>query len=85
MFKHTKSSSVNKGIQECKLISMDQGLEKSTCPLNNGHCDLICKRLFILILLNTLVSLMLHKNFQPNIPNHSGEIVNFIGHDTFKY
>ena len=45
-----------------------------------GHCDLILQPIFFnSIILKSKVASMLHKKYQPNIPCHSGEKVDFIG------
>ena len=44
-----------------------------------GHCDLIPQPMFFnSIILKSKVPLMLHTKYQPNIPCHSGEKVDFI-------
>ena len=42
-----------------------------------------CRYFFILISLSTKVPLILHTKFQPNIPSHSGEKVDFDGFASF--
>ena len=49
-----------------------------------GHCDLILQPFFLnSIILKSKVLLMLHTKYQPNIPCHSGEKVDFIGFAIF--
>ena len=44
-----------------------------------GHCDQILQPIFFnLIILKSKVLFMLHTKYQPNIPRHSGEKVDFI-------
>ena len=49
-----------------------------------GHCDLILQPIYFnLISLKSKVPLMLHTKYQPNIPCHSGEKVDFISFAIF--
>ena len=51
-----------------------------------GHCDLNLQTIFFnLIILKSKVPLMLHTKYQPNIPCHSGEKVEFTGFAIFSF
>ena len=55
-----------------------------TCKQEVGHYDLTSQAMFFnLKILKGKVPLMLHTIYQPNIPCHSGEKVNFIGFAIF--